>query len=316
MQQIVIRARHFTSGGQFEAARQQWLLALKLLPPATSEYQGVVQEIRRLEAKLSPQQPRSQWTKRLGPFGVVIAFLVKFKTALLLLFTKGGILFNLLGFLMFYWALYGWWFGVGLFFSILIHEFGHYVTARRLGFAAELPRFHIFGAYVRWAGVGVDVNIAAIVALAGPFFGFIAGLISFGIYLQTGTGVWLGVAQFTAWLNLLNLIPVWIFDGSRAMAAIGRQERIAITVVSFALAFLLHSWVAAFVGAATIYRIVKRDYPSQARQRIAYAYIGLVLATTFLSWFCIQERDARFGPPNQEQHQFSLQKSSASERLT
>jgi Zn-dependent protease len=314
LQQIVLRARHFTSSGQLDAAKQQWLVALQLLPPGTSEYQGVVQEIHRLEAKMQPQAEGKQWTKRLGPFGVVIAFLLKFKTALLLLLGKGGFLFNILGFLIFYWALYGWWFGVGLFFSILIHEFGHYITARRLGFAADLPRFHIFGAYVRWGGVGMDVNIVAIVALAGPFFGFIAGLISYGVYLQTGRGVWLGVAEFTAWLNLLNLIPVWIFDGARAMSAIGKQERIAIAVVSILLAVLLHTWLPAFVAGATIFRLISRDFPSQPRQRVAYAYIGLVLATSFLSWFCIHQKQLRFG--DQEQHQVSFQKNSASERLT
>lgn len=316
LQQIVIRARHLTSNGQLEAARQEWISALRLLPPATSEYQGVVQEIKRLEAKLGPQKQASGWTKRLGPVGVVIAFLAKFKTAALLLLGKGAFLFNLLGFLLFYWALYGWWFGVGLFVSILIHEFGHYFAARQFGFQAQLPRFHIFGAYVRWGGVGVDVSTAALVALAGPFFGLLAGLGAYAIYMQTGAGVWLGVAEFTAWLNLLNLIPIWIFDGSRAISAIGRQERIAIAVVSLALAFLLHSWLPGLVGAATLYRVFSRDFPTQTRHRVAYAYIGLVLATSFLTWFCVQEKQARFGDQLDQQHQVSLQNSSASERLT
>ncbi len=259
------------------------MAALRLLPPATGEYQGVVQEIRRLEQKMNPQAQSPNWTKRLGPFGVVIAFLVKFKTALLLVLGKGGFLFNILGFLLFYWALYGWWFGVGLFGSILIHEFGHYIVARRFGFHADLPRFHIFGAYVRWGGIGVDVTTAALVALAGPLFGVLAGLASYGIYLKTGAGVWLGVAQFTAWLNLLNLIPIWIFDGARAMMAIGKQERIAICAVAFVLAFILHSWLPAIVGGVTLIRIFSRDFPSESRHRVAYGYIGLVIATAFLS---------------------------------
>lgn len=316
LQQIVMRARHLANGGQLEAARQEWLNALRLLPPHTSEYEGVSQEIRRIEAKLQPGQGRPKWTKRLGPFGAIAAFLVKFKTGLFLLLGKGGFLFNILGFLLFYWALYGWWFGVGLFGSILIHEFGHYITAKRLGFAADLPRFHIFGAYVRWGGVGVDVSTAAIVALAGPFFGCIAGLIAYGIYIQTGAGVWLGVAQFTAWLNLLNLIPVWIFDGARAMSAIGKQERIAIAVVGFAVAFLLHTWIPAIIGVATIVRVIRRDFPTQTRHRIAYAYIALVLGTAFLSWFCLQRQQDRFGDRYDRQDQVSFQHISASERRT
>jgi Zn-dependent protease len=148
---------------------------------------------------------------------------------------------------------------------------------------------------VRWAGVGVDPTIAATVSLAGPFFGFIAGLIAYGVFLQTHQGVWLGVAQFTAFLNLLNLIPVWIFDGARAMTAVAKQERIAIAVVSFALALLLHSVVAAVVGVATLCRLASRDFPSASKQRIAYTFIALVIATAYLDWFCTQQRLLLFG---------------------
>jgi hypothetical protein len=155
LQAIVMQARQLASAGQLQAAKEHWQMALRLVPQNASEYQGIVREVQRLEARMNPQAG-SKWTKRLGPFGAVIAVLVKFKSALLLL--KGGFLFNILGFLVFYWALYGWWFGLGLFLSIMVHELGHYVTARRMGFQANLPRFHFFGAYVRWGGAGCECS--------------------------------------------------------------------------------------------------------------------------------------------------------------
>ncbi|MDQ2949148.1 MAG: site-2 protease family protein [Acidobacteriota bacterium] len=225
--------------------------------------------------------------------GIGIAFLAKFKTALLLL-PKAGFLFSLFSFLAVYWALYGWWYGLGITLSILMHEFGHYFVIRRFGFAADLPRFRLFGAYVRWRGQNVDPGITGQISLAGPLFGFISGLIAYVVFLQTGYGVWLGVAQFAGWLNLLNLIPVWIFDGSTAMNAIGKQERIAITAVSVVLFVILKDFVFLGVAAGTLYRLWKRDFPAQSKQGIAYYYIALITANGFLSWFCINEMRGMF----------------------
>jgi Zn-dependent protease/uncharacterized Zn finger protein (UPF0148 family) len=285
LQELATRARQLIAMGQLQAAKEHWQAALNLLPPDSNEHQAIRREIAKLDERLNPQK-KTDWRKRFGPLGAGIAFLVKFKGALLLLLSKGSFLFNLLGFLLFYWALYGWIFGFGLFVSILLHELGHYVVIRRYGFAAELPRFRLFGAYVRWRGANVDPAIAANISLAGPFFGFLSGLIAYGIFLQTGQGVWLALAQFAAWLNLLNLIPVWIFDGASAMNAIGKQERVAILIIGVVLAYILHSWLLVFVAIATGFRIMRRDFPAQSRQKIAYYYVALILATGFLDWFC------------------------------
>ncbi len=68
--------------------------------------------------------------------------------------------------------------------------------------------------------------------LAGPLLGLLSGLISYGLFLATGHGVWFAVAQFAGWLNLLNLIPVFIFDGAPAMSALGAQGRLAVMLVT------------------------------------------------------------------------------------
>ena len=289
IEQLALRARQLTALGQLPAARAHWQEALNRLPLDAPERSGVQREIARLDARLSPK-PKTDWKKKLGPLGIIIAFLAKFKTAALLLLTKGKFLISILGFVGLYWALFGWWFAIGLSGSVLLHEMGHYVAVRRFGFKAELPMFLPgLGAYVKWQGANVDASVRAQISLAGPFFGFLSGLIAYWLFLTTHQGVWLAVAQFAGWLNLINLIPVSIFDGGSAMNALGKQQRLAVVVICTALALILHEFAFLFVAIGAGYRIWKRDFPAEPKQGVAYAFIAIAIANGFLSWFCMNQ---------------------------
>ena len=289
LQELSTRARQLAAIGQLQSAKEHWQSALHLLPPSSNEHQAVQREITKLDERLNPQ-PKKDWKKRLGPFGVLIAFLAKFKTAALILLTKGKVLFSLFAFFAVYWALFGWWFALGLCASIFIHEMGHYIVVRQFGFAAELPMFIPgFGAYVKWNGANVDPGVRAQISLAGPLFGLLSGLVSYGLFLSTGHGVWLAVAHFAGWINLLNLIPVSIFDGGSAMNALGRQERFAIVAVCVVMFVILHDFLFLLVAAGAAYRIWKRDFPLEARQGIGYYFVALILGNGFLSWFSLEQ---------------------------
>ena len=284
--------------GQLPGAKQLWQSALALLPPSSNEHRAVEREIQKIDARLNPQS-KPDWKKRLGPFGVVLAFLAKFKTAALILLTKGKVLFSLFAFFALYWAMFGWWFALGMCASIFIHEMGHYIVVRRFGFHAELPMFIPgFGAYVKWNGGGVDPGIRAQISLAGPLFGLLSGLLSYGLFLSTGHGVWLAVAHFAGWLNLLNLIPVSIFDGGSAMNALGMQERLAILGVNLAMFALLRDFLFLLVAAGTGYRIWKRDFPAQSSRTIGVYFVALVIANGFLSWFSLEQARQVFAAPS------------------
>jgi Zn-dependent protease len=271
------------------------MAVLNLLPPESSEHAGVRREIQRLDARISPKAA-TDWKKRLGPLGVGLAALAKYKTALLVLLTKGKFILSILAFLGVYWSLFGWWFAVGLTGSVFLHEMGHYLMARRFGFSAELPMFLPgFGAFVKWNGAGVEPGIRAQISLAGPFFGLLSGLIAYGIYLSTGQAVWLALAHFAGWINLLNLIPVFIFDGASAMNALGSQGRMAILLVSIVMFFILNEFLLVLIAIATGYRLFRRDFPAEPKQGIAYAFIGLVLGNGFLSWFALNQARMLFG---------------------
>lgn len=233
-----------------------------------------------------PQSRKPDWKKKAGPVGVILAALAKFKTVALLVLTKGKLLFSLLAFFGVYWAMFGWWFALGLSASIFLHEMGHYIVVRRYGFAAELPMFIPgFGAYVKWRGAGVDPGVRANISLAGPLFGLLSGLIAYSIYTSTHHGIWLAIAHFAGWINLLNLIPVSIFDGGSAMGAMGKQERIATVVVCVVMWYLLRETLFLLVAAGTVYRIWKRDFPSESRPMIGAYFIALAVGNGFLSWF-------------------------------
>ncbi len=299
LEEIARRARQLAALGQLQAARDHWAAALSLLPADSPQRRAVQSEIQKLDIRLHPQ-PKPDWVKRLGPLGVGLAALAKYKTAAIILLTKGKFLISALAYLGLYWAMYGWWFAVGLTGSVFLHEMGHFVVARRFGFAAEMPMFIPgFGAYVKWNGAGVDPNVRAQISLAGPFFGFLSGLIAYGLFLSNHHAIWLAVAQFAGLINLLNLIPVSLgifnLDGMPAMLAIGLQGRLAILAVSVALFFMLGSWLVLAVGAGTAYRIWKRDFPAESRQSIAYAFIALVVANGSLMSFAGNQAQTLFG---------------------
>ena len=295
MDELSRRARHLAATGQLAQAREHWAALLAMLPAGTPESHAVQQEIDRLNARLSPKPP-TDWKKKLGPFGVGLAALVKYKTALLVLATKGKYLFSLFLYLSVYWALFGWWFAIGFTVSIFLHEMGHYVFARAAGYAAELPMFiPLFGAYVRWNGADADPNVRARISLAGPFFGLLSGLLAYGIYLTTHQPVWLALAHFAGWINLLQLVPVFIFDGASAMTALDRQGRWAVLAVSLVMFYVLGEYLFLFIALGAGYRIYKRDFAPVSRQRIALAFIALLIGNGFLSWFAANQAKLVFG---------------------
>ena len=259
---LAAQARDRQSAGDVAAARALWQQALTLLPPASTQAQWVRGHLNALPPPPAKSQPN--WVRRLGPLGPIALLLLKGKGVLLALF-KLKFLFSLLSFFGFYWLLYGWKFGIGFALSVLIHEMGHYVDIKRRGLPAEMPVFLPgLGAYVRWQAMGVTLAQRAQIALAGPLAGWLAAAACALLYRQTHDMLWAALARAGAALNVMNLIPVWILDGSQAANALGRTARAALLAAALAIFLLLHQGVFLLVGAGALWRLFTRDLPAQA----------------------------------------------------
>src|SRR5919108_842292 len=145
-----------------------------------------------------------------APIAVALGLAVKFGAFLLKFF---GIFISVGG----YALLWGWRFAVGFVLLILVHEFGHYLEARRQGLHPALPVFVPFmGAYVAIKDSVFDPVRNTFVALAGPLAGGIASLATWGLAESYDSDLLRALAYTGFLLNLINMAPVWILDGGVA----------------------------------------------------------------------------------------------------
>ncbi len=234
-QALLLEAQHDVA-----QALTLWKAALELLPPDARQAEWVRQHIQELE-RMPPQgsKPAAEthpWARRLGPLAPLAVLLAKGKTVLFALF-KAKSLLSFVAFFGVYWAMFGAAFGLGFAAMILIHEMGHYLEIRRRGLPAEMPVFLPgLGAYVQWQALGVSLEVRALVSLAGPVAGALAALAAYAFFLSTRQPIWLALAHVGAWLNLLNLVPIWILDGAGAVRPLDRMARGSL------LAFCLLFW--------------------------------------------------------------------------
>lgn len=267
-----------------------------------NQYTGGVQDQHAVEAppEANPQPEKKAqpaWIKRLGPFGAVIATLLKFKTAALLLLTKAKFLLlglgqlktllSMLAFFGVYWSLYGWRFAAGFVIGIYIHEMGHVWMLRHYGLAASAPMFIPgMGAFVSLYGSPANVAEDARIGLAGPLWGAGAAIVSFAMSAAYPASAWPAIARTTAYINLFNLTPVWMLDGGRGFRALDRQQRLYWLGLAAVLWYVTGAglFILLMVGAA--YRIFwKKDHAPVPDQGAFLEFAGLLaLFGALLKW--------------------------------
>jgi Zn-dependent protease len=244
----------------------------------------------------APQQPvpsdvssGGERKKKLGVIGTVGALLLKFKTLGLVILTKGKLvllgltklntLLSMLVSIGFYWALYGWKFGLGFVLSIYVHEMGHVMALASYGIPASPPMFIPgIGAFVRLKAYPASPGEDARVGLAGPLWGLGAALACMGIGVITGSGLFTALAKVGAWINVFNLIPVWQLDGSRGFRALTRHHRILIAALSGLLWLWTSETMLILVGLVALWRCFTKDAPEQPDNVVFFQFAGLLAA--------------------------------------
>ncbi len=284
---LSLRANGLEDSGDFQQALEEWRKSIQMLPPQSTQADWVRDHIRKLELSIRAAPPapdKRHWAKKLGPLAPIGIFLAKAKWLFALFKLK--FLFSLGAFFALYWAMWGWKFGVGFGVLILIHEMGHYIDIRRRGLPADMPVFLPgFGAYVRWQALGVSLETRAGVNLAGPLAGLLASFVCLAVWWKTGDPIWAGLTRAGAWLNLMNLIPVWILDGGQATNALDRNGRWILLAAAVLCALVFQESVFLLVAVGFIWRLFTKDLPPVASQRtVAYficilGFLGAVLRT-------------------------------------
>ncbi|HXY51739.1 MAG TPA: site-2 protease family protein [Terriglobales bacterium] len=279
--------------GQFEGqqrlaeARELWTQALLLLPPHSKQADWIEQHTQGLEQTTKTgrvPKPDNKWAQRLGPVGPIAVLLVKSKALFGAVF-KLKFLLSFAAFMGIYWSLYGPSFGIGFAVLILIHELGHLIDVKRRGLPADMPVFLPgLGAYVRWQALGVPLETRAAIALAGPFAGLLATIACLLIWRNTAEPVWGALARASAWLNILNLIPVWVLDGGQAASAMSKAERLVLITAGLGLWLLLGQNLFFLVAAGATYRLFTKDFPSQPGRVTTVYFLALLALLGSVLW--------------------------------
>ena len=133
---------------------------------------------------------------------------------------------------------------------VIIHEMGHFIAMKAFNYK-ELGIFFIplLGAYASGTKQETSQKQSAVILLAGPLPGIIAGLIIYFLVEQQGSfgsGHYLaqGIAAIFIYLNLLNLIPVYPLDGGQLLNRLFLDEYHIINRVFVFLSAALMVWLA------------------------------------------------------------------------
>lgn len=119
--------------------------------------------------------------------------------------------------------------------SILLHELGHALTAKRLGMGGITIMLHGFGGFATSQGYRTPAQALKIV-LAGPAVTLVLGLLCWGIgnfgldRAEPGSGAFLqfviidALGRLNLILAALNMLPSLPFDGGHALQALYRRH--------------------------------------------------------------------------------------------
>ena len=191
--------------------------------------------------------PAIQFGRLFGiPLQARVSFLVMLAAVLLFMGGLSGIFVVLLAFS-----------------SVILHELGHALVARKLGINVSANELHFFGGLAKLTSLPKSARDEALIAAAGPAVSFLLAGLGYVLYAATGVGGFALLGTVNLIIALFNLLPALPMDGGRIFRALlskrvgfKRATEIAVTVsrvVSIAfgvtgLAFMqLHLLLLAFV---------------------------------------------------------------------
>lgn len=124
-----------------------------------------------------------------------------------------------------------WWMGIfgalGLFASIVVHEFSHSIVARRNGLPMKGITLFVFGGVAEMEAEPPDPRTEFLMAIAGPLASVAIGVVFYVIGAAAATSLPLEVvtvlnylAEINWLLAIFNMIPAFPLDGGRVLRAL------------------------------------------------------------------------------------------------
>jgi Zn-dependent protease len=152
----------------------------------------------------------------------------------------------------------GPWLGILLALHLFWHEYGHVLALKRYGHELKWPVYIPFLGALVFAPKFNDRREEAVVAIMGPFAGFILALVLYLSYFfvpqeSTYAMILLAGAYIGVYLNLFNLIPIGSLDGGRVTQTLGTWftwvgiALLGLLTVSFMQPFILYIWILVMV---------------------------------------------------------------------
>jgi stage IV sporulation protein FB len=108
---------------------------------------------------------------------------------------------------------------IALFTSVVLHEFGHALMARRFGIETAHITLYPFGGIAALRGEPEGPGQEALISLAGPAVNLGLMVLSIGLWAFTG---WMPLLVFGALnvvMGLFNMLPAFPMDGGRVLRA-------------------------------------------------------------------------------------------------
>lgn len=292
-----------TEQGALAEAAGAWRRVLELLPAGAEQAETVHRRLDELSRRIeregpgeAPSQTSGGSSLRVGgSAGGSIAALTgvgllvwKFKALLLVALSKAKLLLvgvakaptllSMLASLGLYWAVWGWWFALGIIASIYVHEIGHVAALRRFGVPASAPMFVPgLGAFVRSRHYPANPREDARIGLAGPLWGLAAVVVAYVAHLATGFEILAAIARVGAWINLFNLLPLATLDGGRGFNSLARTQRWMLVLVMAATWAATHEGLLLLLGLVAIARAVAGTAPKEA-DGVAFAQYAALVA--------------------------------------
>lgn len=117
---------------------------------------------------------------------------------------------------------------LGLFISIVAHEFCHSLVARKFGMPMKGITLFIFGGVAEMGDEPPTAKAEFMMAIVGPLSSVVIGGLSYLVYLYGESAGWNapvnGVIHYIAYINVIlaafNLLPAFPLDGGRVLRSI------------------------------------------------------------------------------------------------